>query len=568
MQKAFRVIISLITGLVLLGIIAAVAIVSFINPNDFKPQITSKFQEKTGRELTLNGDIHWSFFPSVGLQLNDVKIGNAPGFGNQTFAQAQKVDVQVELLPLLHKELNIGKITLEGFDINLVKNKKGQTNWQSFSAAATTPATKTSTPTSPAANTNATPAAFFIAGINVMNGHISYTDEQTNSGYDITNLQIKTASITTNKSFPLDIQFNLLNKQSKTNTALKISSEATLDTAQQTYRLDDFKLNATSPNQLDATLTANILANLRNETATINNLSIAYNQMKFTGNLKAQKILNSPIIQGHLQTNELKLGKFVFSNLNTDIKVQNDVINLNPITATIYQGSYTGNISIDLYSSTPKFISNVSLRNIQAESLFRDLTDITHLQVSGLANFDTHLATSGTTQEAIVKNLNGRGNFNLNNGALKGVDISYWVEVGKALIHKQAYNGNNTNETRFDTLNGSFVINNGIVQNNNLILESSRMRITGKGSANLVSQSIDYNITAQPTNAQKQLQDIPITLKVSGLFSHVTITPMIEELIKDVAKQQLNAVIGDQLQKSLGKEVGKQLQNQLQQLFK
>ena len=69
----------LLTTLVSLFILLSVVItllITTIDPDDQKALITSSFKQATGRDLNLSGDIHFTFFPKLGLQLGQTQISN------------------------------------------------------------------------------------------------------------------------------------------------------------------------------------------------------------------------------------------------------------------------------------------------------------------------------------------------------------------------------------------------------------------------------------------------------------------------------------------------------------
>ncbi|MFA0373024.1 AsmA family protein, partial [Vibrio sp. 10N.222.54.F6] len=62
----------------MLGLIAALVlyITLIFDPNNFKPQIVEVVKEKTGRDLAINSDLSWTFFPSLGIKLGGVTLSN------------------------------------------------------------------------------------------------------------------------------------------------------------------------------------------------------------------------------------------------------------------------------------------------------------------------------------------------------------------------------------------------------------------------------------------------------------------------------------------------------------
>ncbi len=73
-------IIYILLGLALAAVVAIAALVSLIDPNQFKPQLVEQVRKSTGRELVIQGDIGWRFWPSLGLSLEQVALRNPAGF--------------------------------------------------------------------------------------------------------------------------------------------------------------------------------------------------------------------------------------------------------------------------------------------------------------------------------------------------------------------------------------------------------------------------------------------------------------------------------------------------------
>ena len=67
----------IVVGSFLVVIVAAAIILpSFVSKDSILQQVSSKVETATGRELSVNGDSTLSFFPSLVLELNDVKFSN------------------------------------------------------------------------------------------------------------------------------------------------------------------------------------------------------------------------------------------------------------------------------------------------------------------------------------------------------------------------------------------------------------------------------------------------------------------------------------------------------------
>ena len=77
--------ISVLVGTALVATAGVASIQIFIDPNDFKPFIIEKMKESTGRDLQINGDIDWQFFPLLDSVLKPLHSKNPEGFQKKIF---------------------------------------------------------------------------------------------------------------------------------------------------------------------------------------------------------------------------------------------------------------------------------------------------------------------------------------------------------------------------------------------------------------------------------------------------------------------------------------------------
>ena len=140
MKKALKITGIVLGILVLLVILLAVALPFILNPNSFKEDIAKLVKEKTGRELVIQGDIKLSIFPWLGMQIGPAELSNAKGFSSVPFASINETDVHVKFWPLLHREIDVGEVKLDGLNLDLERDVDGHDNWQDISEHLHTPA--------------------------------------------------------------------------------------------------------------------------------------------------------------------------------------------------------------------------------------------------------------------------------------------------------------------------------------------------------------------------------------------------------------------------------------------
>lgn len=114
--------------LLLLPVTALGIAVTVVDPNDYTPQIVAAVQRATGRALTLGGPlrISRSLWPTIAV--TDVKLANLPGGSRPNMARAERIEAQLSLPALLHRRIELSKLTLVGPNI-LLELVGGQPNW-------------------------------------------------------------------------------------------------------------------------------------------------------------------------------------------------------------------------------------------------------------------------------------------------------------------------------------------------------------------------------------------------------------------------------------------------------
>ena len=125
MKKILIVSLSIIVVLVI-GVVVAI---SFIDVNKYKGEVIQLVKDKTGREFEVGGEFEMalSLIPTVIVE--DVKFGNAAWGSKPDMLHVDRFEVEVALLPLLSKNIQVNRLVLISPDILIETNKEGVGNW-------------------------------------------------------------------------------------------------------------------------------------------------------------------------------------------------------------------------------------------------------------------------------------------------------------------------------------------------------------------------------------------------------------------------------------------------------
>ncbi len=265
------------------------------------------------------------------------------------------------------------------------------------------------------------------------------------------------------------------------------------------------------------------------------------------------RFLKSWIVTSKLQVGTLFLRGLEMGNFAATINGSKGRFDLSPLSFNLAGGKVTEKASLHVASFPAKWKESVHITGVQAGPLLKALADMDML--TGTMAMDTSLRATGLT-EAAVSSLNGRGNVLFKDGKLKGFDIAGAI---RKFTNPAAYKAG-PKETDFAQLSGSFTVKNGIVDNQDLFMVSPLLRVTGKGTVNLVNKTMDYFVKPRVVGTLKGQggsilrKGLTIPLRITGPFAAPKVRPEINaRTLIDNAPALLNkGKLGGSLGKLLG----------------
>ena len=276
---------------------------------------------------------------------------------------------------------------------------------------------------------------------------------------------------------------------------------------------------------------------------------------------------------GTLKIGAVKAANIKASNVRLDVRAADGKVEVNPLSANLYQGSMNGSISLAA-ASPPRFAVRQALTGVAIGPLLKDAMDKD--PIDGKGNVQLDVTTQGATVSQIKKGLNGSAKLNLRDGAVKGINIAETIRGAKAKLGaikgEQQSSGTSAAgaKTDFSELSGSFRIANGVAHNDDLDLRSPLLRVGGNGDINLGSDNLDYTVKATVvTTLQGQggpemqaLKGLTVPVRLTGPFAAIGWKVDFAGLASAAAKQKI-----DEKKEEVKEKAKEQVKDKLKELF-
>ncbi|SNS35779.1 AsmA family protein [Pseudomonas segetis] len=311
-------------GLLLIIVALGFALTHLFDPNDYKDEIRDLAREKANLELTLNGDIGWSLFPWLGLELTDATLASADT-PDKPFADLRLLGLSVRVLPLLRKEVQMSDIRVDGLNLNLEIDDKGHSNWENVghprkTASATDApdsADKTAEAAPQAPSKPSDPIKLDIDSLIVNSARVDYHNAQKGQQFSAESIQLTTGAIHEGASVPVKLSafFGINKPVMRARTELQ--GDLRFDRVLKRYELENAKVSGEASGEplngqtltyaLQGQLSVDMAANI----AQWSSLKLSANQMRAIGELKVTDLRDKPKLSGGFSVAEVNLRQFL-----------------------------------------------------------------------------------------------------------------------------------------------------------------------------------------------------------------------------------------------------------------
>ena len=276
-------------------------------------------------------------------------------------------------------------------------------------------------------------------------------------------------------------------------------------------------------------------------------------------------------VDGQLSLSKLKISDLIMQDILLNVSAKNGIVTTQQSVKQFYQGLYSGNLSMDMRNKKPVLAVNEKITHVQLEPLLKDFKGAA--RISGIIDASTQMQGQGDNIDGLKSSLNGQLSFLLKDSVVKGFNLQKMIDSSKALINGSTLPVDSKNDqSLFSEISGTATINNSVIENNDLVAKSSKLRASGKGNANLATGKLEYKLSAKLLKAEatatepEQVHDTPVNIIIGGTFNKPTYTLDVAALLTDKNKAKIEKLvdknkdkinkIADKLDKKLGPGVG------------
>ena len=228
-------------------------------------------------------------------------------------------------------------------------------------------------------------------------------------------------------------------------------------------------------------------------------------------------------VTGELTISDLKINNLTMQGIRFVLDAKQGLVESQQSVENLYQGAYKSKFAVDMRAPLPNFAFEQRLAHIQLGALLTDLQGET--KINGVMDLSAQLAGTGNTERAVKSSLNGRLSVLFKNAVIQGVNLQTIMDNRTISFKEPELDADTSKEfTAFSKIAATAIIGDGFVRNNDLSANAARIKVSGFGYLNLLSEQLNYKLITlllKEKLAQvqtKAVHHLPLFVNIGGTF--------------------------------------------------
>lgn len=242
--------------------------------------------------------------------------------------------------------------------------------------------------------------------------------------------------------------------------------------------------------------------------------------------------LNYVDAQVRISANEAVIGDARIAPLALDAKLAGGVLKAGTANLGAYGGQVSGEVILDATTGAPSFAMHSDLVGVRALPLLQGLAEFD--RIDGKLQAKLALRSAGTSQRALMANMQGTAFVNFQDGAIRGINVAQMIRsltTGTLSGWQDSQSPTQEQSTDLSQLSASFRIDKGQAVTTDLNLIGPLVRVTGAGTIALDTKMMGFRVepklvmTTEGQGRTNEPVGFGIPVMIQGSWSQPRIYP-------------------------------------------
>lgn len=590
------------------------ALVLLVNPNDFRGYMIKKVEQKSGYQLTLEGDLRWHIWPQLSILAGRMTL-TAPG-AKAPVVSAENMRLDVKLLPLLSHQLFVKQVMLKNAVILLTPDSEEHSQMDAPIAPAGT-------------GTDATDVAwkFDIDNLRVVDSLLIWQRA------DNEQINVRDINLTLQQTQTRQAQLELSSRVNRDQRDLTFSMAADVDLQQFPRQIGakvtqfNYQLaGADIPNGgIQGEGNAQVVYQQTPAQIAVSQLSVSANNSQLTGDISATlgavpgyvvnlnsanldldalsgwqsstntaeqpAVTSAPVIASQVDDRQqnlealrdfnaqlnLQAAQLTYRGMNvTQLAVvadnQRGLLTLHKFAGQLAGGDFSLPGSLDARGNKPVISVQPALNQVELGTVLKAF-DMPQM-LTGKFSMKGDLTGDRLSSQSFERRWRGTAQLAMQDAQLHGLNIQQLIQQAVARNDNSVRGQDNYQRyTEVKNVSAQASLNQGTIKLSGLTADSPLLALTGVGSIDMPGKQCDMALNVRVTGGWQgrgelieQLQKTPIPLRVYGPWQQLNYQLQVDQVLRKTLQDRAKDALNKWAEKNKDSREGQDLKKLLDKL--
>ncbi|ELQ9308090.1 outer membrane assembly protein AsmA [Serratia sp. TKO39] len=590
------------------------ALVLLVNPNDFRGYMVKKVEQKSGYQLTLEGDLRWHIWPQLSILAGRMTL-TAPG-AKAPVVSAENMRLDVKLLPLLSHQLFVKQVMLKNAVIRLTPDSEEHS--------------QVDAPIAPAGSgTDAADAAwkFDIDNLRVVDSLLIWQRA------DNEQINVRDINLTLQQTEKRQAQLELSSRVNRDQRDLTLSMAADVDLQQFPRQIGakvtQFNYQLAGADILNGGIqgegNAQVVYQQTPAQIAVSQLNVSANNSQLTGDISATlgavpgyvvnlnsanldldalsgwqsstttaeqpAVTSAPVIASQVDDRQqnlealrdftaqlnLQAAQVTYRGMNvTQLAVtadnQRGLLTLHKLAGQLAGGDFSLPGTLDARGNKPVISVQPVLNQVELGTVLKAF-DMPQM-LTGKFSMNGDLTGDRLSSQAFERRWRGTAQLAMQDAQLHGLNIQQLIQQAVAR-NDNSVRGQDSYQryTEVKSVSAQATLNQGTVKLSGLTADSPLLALTGTGSIDMPGKQCDMALNVRVTGGWQgrgelieQLQKTPIPLRVYGPWQQLNYQLQVDQVLRKTLQDRAKDALNKWAEKNKDSREGQDLKKLLDKL--